>query len=37
MARYQRIVVLTGTLRPHGVWFGKMPLAMDEILAALMP
>ena len=25
----------TGTLRPHVVWFGEMPLQMDTILAAL--
>lgn len=25
----------TGTLRPHVVWFGEMPFAMDEIYAAL--
>ena len=25
----------TGTLRPHVVWFGEMPLYMDEIYAAL--
>lgn len=25
----------TGTLRPHIVWFGEMPLYMDEIQAAL--
>jgi NAD-dependent deacetylase len=24
-----------GTLRPHVVWFGEMPLYMDEIMAAL--
>lgn len=24
-----------GTLRPHVVWFGEMPLQMDDILAAL--
>ena len=24
-----------GTLRPHVVWFGEMPLAMDRVLAAL--
>lgn len=26
---------LTGTLRPHIVWFGEMPLAMDRIYGAL--
>lgn len=26
---------LTETLRPHVVWFGEMPLQMDEIMAAL--
>ena len=26
---------LTGTLRPHIVWFGEMPLEMDRIYAAL--
>lgn len=26
---------LEGTLRPHIVWFGEMPLQMDEIYAAL--
>ncbi len=26
----------TGALRPHIVWFGEMPLHMDEILAQLM-
>ncbi len=25
-----------GTLRPHIVWFGEMPLYMDEIMVALM-
>jgi len=25
-----------GTLRPHIVWFGEMPLFMDDIIAALM-
>lgn len=25
-----------GTMRPHVVWFGEMPLAMDEILDALL-
>jgi len=25
-----------GTLRPHIVWFGEMPLMMDEIMLALM-
>lgn len=25
-----------GTLRPHIVWFGEMPLFMDEIMLALM-
>ncbi len=25
-----------GTLRPHIVWFGEMPLLMDEIMSALM-
>lgn len=25
-----------GTLRPHIVWFGEMPLMMDEIMRALM-
>lgn len=25
----------TGTLRPHVVWFGEMPLQMDTIMAAL--
>ena len=25
-----------GTLRPHIVWFGEMPLSMDEIMLALM-
>ncbi len=27
---------LTGTLRPHVVWFGEMPLQMEEIHDALM-
>ncbi|MDD9900805.1 MAG: NAD-dependent protein deacylase [Alphaproteobacteria bacterium] len=27
---------VTGKLRPHVVWFGEMPLYMDEIYAALM-
>jgi NAD-dependent deacetylase len=26
---------VTGTLRPHIVWFGEMPLYMDEIMSAL--
>ncbi len=26
---------LTGTLRPHIVWFGEMPLAMERIIEAL--
>ena len=26
----------TGTLRPHIVWFGEMPLFMDDIMRALM-
>ena len=26
----------TGTLRPHIVWFGEMPLYMDDIMSALM-
>lgn len=26
----------TGALRPHVVWFGEMPLSMDEIYASLM-
>ena len=26
-----------GTLRPHVVWFGEMPFAMDRIGAALAP
>lgn len=26
---------LAGTLRPHIVWFGEMPLAMDEIFASI--
>jgi NAD-dependent deacetylase len=25
----------TGTLRPHVVWFGEMPMEMDRIMAAL--
>ncbi len=26
----------TGSLRPHIVWFGEMPLYMDDIMSALM-
>ncbi|WP_084028056.1 Sir2 family NAD+-dependent deacetylase [Magnetospirillum gryphiswaldense] len=26
----------TGTLRPHVVWFGEIPLQMEQIMAALM-